>query len=225
TAKYDWGALKDEIIKKIRNEDDEKIRIKQLKSIVQNKEKTVREYINRFDAYMEPIKDVIRKDEKLDWFLEELNDSFRTRVEFRCPKKYDNARKWALQVENYQRKKECKDIQKDTVIQEEGNYSIQSEIDELKTAFSDIKINCVDQPSIKREEIDGSKVIKWFNCYEEGHMAQNCPKQNYSKENKSDDIQIVGADVRFIVLMEGQVDVEQDHLQVEIMDANELFDK
>ncbi|CAG8538916.1 28442_t:CDS:2 [Dentiscutata erythropus] len=173
-------------------------------------EETVREYINRFEAYMEPIKDVVIKDEKLDWFLEELKDPFRTRVEFHCPKKYDNAREWALQVENYRRKKECKDVQKDTVTQEEVNHSIQSEIDELTAAFSDIKINRVDQPSIKREEIEsiikevltrtkkgkdknwnqasGSRVIKCFSCYEEGHMARNCPKQNYPKENKSDDV-------------------------------------
>ncbi|CAG8565308.1 5127_t:CDS:2, partial [Gigaspora rosea] len=241
----DWETLKTEVTKKIRDENDDETRIKRLKSIMQSNNETIREYVNWFEPYMEPIKDTVRKNEKLDWFLEGLKNPVRKRVEFRCPKKYENARDWAIQVENYKKKKDSRNVQKETDSKEEDERSIQKEIDELTAAFSDMKINCVDQAPIKREKVEsivkevlmkerkgkgknlnqkGSvRMIKCFNCQEEGHMARNCPKQKHINKNESADVKIIKADVRLMVLTEGPFDIEQDQLQLEIRDVEELF--
>ncbi|CAG8565326.1 5128_t:CDS:2, partial [Gigaspora rosea] len=123
---------------KIRDEDDDKARIKQLKLIMQSNDETIREYVNRFEAYIEPIKDTVRKDEKLDWFFEGLKDPVQKRVEFHFPKKYENARDWAIQVVNYKKKKDSRNVQKETNSKEEDERSIQKEIDELTAAFRSV---------------------------------------------------------------------------------------
>ncbi|CAG8507902.1 13110_t:CDS:2 [Gigaspora rosea] len=130
-ANSNWGDLKDEIIKKIRDDNNEKAKIKHLKSIGQNKKETVRKYVNSFEAYMEPIKDI---------------------------------------------------------------------------------------RSMNHEEVESiiKKVLM--------KMKKSKDKNRDIKEDKNNDIKVVGADVHFIVLAERLVDIEQDHLQIEIMNIDRLFD-
>ncbi|RIB06687.1 hypothetical protein C2G38_2276742, partial [Gigaspora rosea] len=178
---------------------------------MQSNNETIREYVNWFEPYMEPIKDTVRKNEKLDWFLEGLKNPVRKRVEFRCPKKYENARDWAIQVENYKKKKDSRNVQKETDSKEEDERSIQKEIDELTAAFSDMKINCVDQAPIKREKVES--IVKEVLMKERKGKGKNLNQKG----------SIIKADVRLMVLTEGPFDIEQDQLQLEIRDVEELF--
>ncbi|CAG8804018.1 12461_t:CDS:2, partial [Racocetra fulgida] len=102
----------------------------------------------------------------------------------------------ALQVQYYQKKKKNRNMHKDTTSENEVDLSIQNEIDKLTTAFSNMKINCVDQASVNREEVES--IIKEV-------------------------LLIVRADVRLLVLTEKQVDMGCDYLQVEMTDVDGLF--
>ncbi|CAG8725915.1 7129_t:CDS:2 [Gigaspora margarita] len=117
----------------------------------------------------------------------------------------DIHKKQALQVENYQRKKKSKDIQKSMITNDEADCTIQNEIDKLSATFMVYES--------LRSRIDCQK-----------SLDEDKKEQGPELESKGDDIKVVGVNVRFIVLIKELVDIEQDHLQVKIIDVDRLFD-
>ncbi|CAG8845462.1 20619_t:CDS:1, partial [Racocetra persica] len=183
-------------------------------------------------------------DEKLDWFLNGLQESFRARIEFQCPKEYNKAKEWAAQIEHYNRKKKNYKS-KDTCVIYNVDFSVQNEIDEMTAAFENMKINRLGCESTRREEVEmivkevlkaternqgkrsnqrgNLKTIKCFNCQQDGHTARNCPNRvlvENKRESEGESVKIAGADVRLVELSEGNRSCDLRYLQINMFDID-----
>ncbi|CAG8495406.1 41370_t:CDS:2, partial [Gigaspora margarita] len=102
----------------------------------------------------------------------------------------------------------------------------------LDKSFRNIKLDCIlenesgqsvlisdpAERSVNHEEVES--IIK-----EVLMKTKKSKDKNWDlKESKTDDIKVVRADMRFIVLIEELVDIEQDYFQIEMMDVDGLFD-
>ncbi|CAG8692960.1 2088_t:CDS:2, partial [Cetraspora pellucida] len=151
----------------------------------------------------------------------------RARVEFRCPNGYDQAKEWALLIEWYKRKKQDKD-KSDDDLSNDNPPTFQKEIDDLTmnlTKRKEIELIVKEILAKTRSNQDGkfqkgkSKVIRCYNCQEEGHIESKCPNKNQKDSKNSDGPgKIVGADVRMVELSEGALDYEDGYLQINMID-------
>ncbi|CAG8700722.1 901_t:CDS:1 [Cetraspora pellucida] len=119
-TKTQWSDLMNAIVKIINAENDDRIKINQLRNIRQGERETARRYASRFEAYADVIKNKIRSHKQCNWFLDGLCKSYRSRVECFCLSNYIKMKKYVLQIETFQKDREHHDKRSSLLVKEKS---------------------------------------------------------------------------------------------------------
>ncbi|CAG8628461.1 14032_t:CDS:2, partial [Ambispora leptoticha] len=247
-SKKTWKDLKKEIVEKIKSDNETEVKINRLKRVKQDERESVREYTNRYEAYTQAVKSQLRNDEKRDWYIRGLRDPYRTKVENRCPKNYDKAKKKALEMEEYNRDRALSE-RKDSNIPDETPQPSKADVDldSIVNGLAALSINRVErEEKLNRSDIENmiqsavAKTVKdlnrkqsyqkpnkprtCFQCGQEGHIVKNCPNRNKGETQTNQGITFNNADVRLVEFTEKRPTNGAEYLRVELLDKDECGD-
>ncbi|CAG8767642.1 13255_t:CDS:2, partial [Cetraspora pellucida] len=104
--KYDKDTLclqdlKMTIMEKVKAENETEIKINRLKCLKQDEKKSISEYTNQYEAYVQVMRNQLRSNKKRDWYIRSLKDPYKSKFESRYPKNYEKVKKKALKMEEY----------------------------------------------------------------------------------------------------------------------------
>ncbi|CAG8701255.1 27176_t:CDS:2, partial [Gigaspora margarita] len=166
-----WADLNDAVIAGAQVSCDTEEKLEQLKGIKQKLKDTIKAYTNRFDTCAKIIKNYVRSIKKRQWYIQELQEPFREKVEMQYFETYDQAKKWALKMKKYKESSTAK-----------------LDIENLTAAFGALKICCIDQNPdqnnrINKIESSIKELMKVINNLKESKLSVN--QQNQSSNNST----------------------------------------
>ncbi|CAG8751123.1 1637_t:CDS:2, partial [Cetraspora pellucida] len=97
-----------------------------------------------YEAHTESIDMKLRSDEKRNWYIQGLRESFCSKVENCCPKDYDKAKKKALGIDEYKRERN-QNQEGDKFAKPVTSSKTDIDINSLVNELAALKINHIEQ--------------------------------------------------------------------------------